>query len=296
MIFVILDNFMKEWIIGCILIIGVVLPVEYYIHSVQMESTEIIHKRTTKSNSQTSASITKNASLEQNKNLKTGPWPFVDWKFTGRKLKLKQPPIEKGEGDCEHTMNARIYNWMSDRGLRKKGIKARTPLIVLENKQELIPHTDRSESWNKCDGKSMFHNKFVHFSQSENVLFEDSKYEISLSTEFPLRTKNMVSWWLYKGYQMTTNISTEPKYSGKTANLYIKMRMIDRISEVSPRIQVSDQEMLLQVTDDVFEGSLKYTIPSSDWNISIESKIQGSYFLIENVDLTIENQKFNLLQ
>ena len=52
----------------------------------------------------------------------TGPWPIVNWNFEGRKLELKQSQIEKGEGNCEYIMNARIYNWMSERVLRKKKI------------------------------------------------------------------------------------------------------------------------------------------------------------------------------
>ena len=49
-------------------------------------------------------------------------------------------------------------------------------------------------------------------------------------------------------------------------------------------------------TDDVFEGSLEYTVPDSDWNVSVETQIQGSYFLIETFEMNIEDQKFNLLQ
>ena len=161
--------------------------------------------------------------------------------FEGRKLKLKQPTIEKGDGACQYTMNARIYNWMSDRGLRRNNIKARTPLVVLENNNPLTPYTQRSESWEKCEGKSIYHNKFVHFSPSETVTFEDQKYEIALSSELPLRTPNMVSWWLYKGYQMKTDVQKKSKYSGKEATIHIKMRMVDRKSEQPPIIRISDQ-------------------------------------------------------
>ena len=169
-------------------------------------------------------------------------------------------------------MNARIYNWMSDRGLRKKDFKARTPLVVLENNRILSPHTPRLEKFEECEGKSVFHNKFVHFSTSENIKFDAQNYKIALSSEFPLRTPNMISWWLYKGYKMKTSIPQKPKYSEKNALIYVRMRMVDRISSPPPILRVAEKEKSLEATDDIFEGSLEYTVPNSDWNMSLETQ------------------------
>ena len=225
----------------------------------------------------------------------TGPWPVVDWKFEGRKLKLKQPTIEKGEGNCEYTMNARIYNWMSDRGLRKKKIREQSPLIVVEESTPLTSLEGRFEAKENCTGTSNFYSNTIHFSPTSKERTDLSQYKIELSPDMPLHRDNNTSWWLYKGYKMTSKIPSRTSLSGKDAIISVKMRMIDRISDIAPVLRVSDKTVELKAVEDMFSGSLRYQIPNQEWDIAIETNVQGSYFIIEKIIMTVEDQTYDLL-
>ena len=225
----------------------------------------------------------------------TGPWPVVDWKFEGRKLQLKQSQIEKGEGNCEYIMNARIYNWMSERVLRKKKIKVRTPLVVLEESKTLTSSKGRFEAQENCTGTSNFYSNTVHFSPSSSDRTDMSQYKIDLSTDMPLRYDNSTSWWLYKGYKMSTKIPSRESLSGKEATISVKMRMMYQVPDKVPMLRVSEKSAELQLKDDTFSGSLRYQIPKSEWDIAIETNIQGSYFVVEKIIMTVEDKTYDLL-
>ena len=227
----------------------------------------------------------------------TGPWPVVDWKFEGRKLQLKQSQIEKGEGNCEYIMNARIYNWMSERVLRKKKIKVRTPLVVLEESKPLTSSKGRFEAQENCTGTSNFYSNTVHFSPSSSERTDMSQYKIDLSTDMPLRYDNSTSWWLYKGYKMSTKIPSRESLSGKEATISVKMRMIYSIPDKAPILRVSEKSAELQLKDDTdtFSGSLRYQIPKNEWDIGIETNVQGSYFVVEKIMMTVEDKTYDLL-
>ena len=237
----------------------------------------------------------KNTTIQTKPVEETGPWPVVNWKFEGRKLQLKQPTIEKGEGNCEYTMNARIYNWMSDRGLRKKKLREQSPLVVLEESTPLTSLEGRFEAKENCTGSSNFYSNTIHFSPTSKERTDMSQFKIELSSDMPLRRDNNISWWLYKGYKMTSKIPSRASLSGKDAIISVKMRMIDRVSDIAPVLRASDKTVELKVVEDMFAGSLRYQIPNQEWDIAIETNVQGSYFIIEKIIMTVEDQTYDLL-
>ena len=112
---------------------------------------------------------------------------------------------------------------------------------------------------------------------------------------YPLLRDNNVSWWLYKGYKMSTKIPSRESLSGKEATISVKMRMIYSIPDKAPILRVSEKSVELQLKDDIFSGSLRYQIPNNEWNIVIESNIQGSYFVVEKIIMTVEDKTYDLL-
>ena len=153
----------------------------------------------------------------------------------------------------------------------------------------------RFEAKENCTGSSNFYSNTIHFSPTSKEQTDMSLFKVELSSDMPLRRDDNVSWWLYKGYKMTSKIPSRASLSGKDAIISVKMRMIDRVSDIAPVLRASDTTVELKAVEDMFAGSLRYQIPNQDWDISIETNVQGSYFIIEKVIMTVEDQTYDLL-
>ena len=71
--------------------------------------------------------------------------------------------------------------------------------------------------------------------------------------------------------------------------------MMDRISNIAPVLRAAEKSETLQAKEDMYTGSLRYQIPNNEWDIAIETDIQGSYFLIEEFAMIIDGKRYDLL-
>tara|TARA_B100000927_G_C16439934_1_gene459332 strand:- start:401 stop:1357 length:957 start_codon:yes stop_codon:yes gene_type:complete len=238
---------------------------------------------------------------EEEKTVSTSIADLITLERLGNIPALNIPEIQPLEGSsCHYSIDMKRSKIYSTFRMKRWGSALASPLLVTYDGKSLqhVSPKDIQKSQNEktCDGIYSFPAKEIVISSSEENI-DTSKLSVGLRAEFPFEQFDSEFWWIYTKTQLRVILAESKELYEKEVEVNVQLRKMGGAKEI-PHLLINKEkhEFTFDEESNLFSFSKPFSISSSAFVIYTVVPSGCSDMLIEDFSLTIDDQKYSVLE